>query len=120
MTGFHIRFQYHSMVACLGAPQLCDPLGRLPVLHLGIVQARGDQYIRIHRFVAVSSLVIFGCITIFVFRPWIVMFLLLVFFGHRHPPTLDETPIDHKRIALGIITLLIFALSFSPRPFEFL
>ncbi len=73
---------------------------------------------RHHRFVAISSLVIFGGITIFMFKPWIVMFLLLVFFGYRHPPTLDETPIDHKRVALGIITLLIFALSFSPRPFE--
>jgi membrane-associated protease RseP (regulator of RpoE activity) len=74
---------------------------------------------RRHNFIATAALVAFGLICIFIYQGWFLLLLLLIWFGHRHPPTLDETPLDDKRIAIGIITLIIFVLSFTPEPFKF-
>lgn len=74
---------------------------------------------RRHNFIATAALIAFGLICIFIYQGWFLLLLLLIWFGHRHPPTLDETPLDDKRIAIGIITLIIFALSFTPEPFKF-
>jgi membrane-associated protease RseP (regulator of RpoE activity) len=71
------------------------------------------------RFVFLAALVGFIAICIFIFWGWFLMVLLLIFFGYRHPPTMDETPLDGKRRALGIITFAIFLLSFTPKPFIF-
>jgi membrane-associated protease RseP (regulator of RpoE activity) len=72
-----------------------------------------------HKFIAGIALGIFALVTIFWFHGWALLLLLLVLFGFRHPPTLDDAPLDHKRIALGLMTLVIFALSFSPEPIMF-
>lgn len=74
---------------------------------------------RRHNLVATVALIVFGLICIFIYQGWLLLLILLIWFGHRHPPTLDETPLDDKRIALGICTLIIFALSFTPEPFKF-
>ena len=47
MTGIHIGV--HDQLVAVGAPvaQPGDPLGRLEILHLGVVQAGGYHHIRI-------------------------------------------------------------------------
>jgi membrane-associated protease RseP (regulator of RpoE activity) len=45
---------------------------------------------------------------------WVVMILVFIRLGH--PKTLDESPLDIKRIVIGCFTLLIFILSFTPAP----
>lgn len=70
-----------------------------------------------HNYVATVALIGFGLVSIFIYPGWFLLLILLIWFGHRHPPTMDETPLDDKRIAIGIITLIIFALSFTPEPF---
>ncbi|HYM20277.1 MAG TPA: site-2 protease family protein [Candidatus Kapabacteria bacterium] len=45
---------------------------------------------------------------------WVIMILLVIRF--RHPTTIDESPLDRKRIVIGFLTLLIFVLSFTPSP----
>jgi membrane-associated protease RseP (regulator of RpoE activity) len=48
---------------------------------------------------------------------WWLWALILAVLGPRHPPVLDEDrPLDHRRRWIGWLALLIFALSFSPRP----
>jgi membrane-associated protease RseP (regulator of RpoE activity) len=54
-----------------------------------------------------------------IYNGWGLLFLLLLFFGRRHPaPYDDETPLDAKRIVLGIAIFAIFLLSFTPIPFK--
>lgn len=74
---------------------------------------------RNHNYVATVALITFGFITIFIYPGWIVLLLLLIWFGYKHPPTLDETPLDEMRVAIGVLTLIIFVLSFTPEPFKF-
>jgi len=71
-----------------------------------------------HKIVATTALIAFGGIAIFIFHGWILLLIMLIWFGYKHPATLDETPVDTKRIVIGVITLLIFLLSFTPEPFK--
>lgn len=89
------------------------PIGQLDGGH--VVYALGGR--RNHYWVALAAMVGFGFIALFVYQGWLLLFALLIWFGFRHPPTLDDTPIDNTRIAIGIFTLIIFVLSFTPRPF---
>jgi membrane-associated protease RseP (regulator of RpoE activity) len=45
---------------------------------------------------------------------WVVMILFVI--KLRHPAAVDESSMDVKRIAVGILTILIFVLSFTPSP----
>ncbi|WP_159466964.1 site-2 protease family protein [Dyadobacter sp. 3J3] len=49
------------------------------------------------------------------FLPFI--FILGRFLGIRHPETEDNQPIGTARIILGIFALIVFIISFSPKPF---
>jgi membrane-associated protease RseP (regulator of RpoE activity) len=49
---------------------------------------------------------------------WILIAILVMFLGLEHPPALDDsTPVGMKEIAIGIIVLIMFILSFTPVPF---
>jgi membrane-associated protease RseP (regulator of RpoE activity) len=51
---------------------------------------------------------------------WLLFsFILGRFLGVYHPPVLYDNPLSAGRQALGWLSLLIFILSFSPRPFVF-
>jgi len=57
-------------------------------------------------------------ITVFYNPGWILLYLLLILFGFRHPsPMDDQTPLDWKRKLLGGLIFLVFFLSFAPVPF---
>ena len=50
---------------------------------------------------------------------WLLWGLLVQLFGVMHPPPLDDiTPLDPKRRALGIATLILFVLLIVPIPFS--
>ena len=49
------------------------------------------------------------------FLPFI--FILGRFLGIRHPETAENQPIGSARMILGIFALIIFIISFSPKPF---
>ncbi len=87
------------------------PIGQLDGGH--IVYALIGKH---HRVVALSALAVFGAVTIFIYPGWALLFALLFWLGRRHPPTLDERPLDAKRIAIGIATLIVFFLSFTLQP----
>lgn len=49
---------------------------------------------------------------------WLLLVVLLLIFGMRHPqPTDASTPLDGKRKLFALVILLIFLLSFTPAPF---
>lgn len=48
---------------------------------------------------------------------WLFWALILYFIIKlKHPPVMDTTPLDNKRMILGYISFIIFILSFSPAP----
>lgn len=51
---------------------------------------------------------------------WTAMIVaMLVVFGPRHPATPDESiPLDRPRVAVAVLALVIFILSFTPAPIE--
>jgi len=55
---------------------------------------------------------------IFCWLGWILWGLLLLIPAMRHPRVPEEPGLDTKRVVLGIIALLIFALTFSAAPFQ--
>jgi membrane-associated protease RseP (regulator of RpoE activity) len=51
---------------------------------------------------------------------WLLFsFILGRFLGVYHPPVLHDRPLSKGRQVLGWISLLVFILSFSPKPFVF-
>lgn len=53
------------------------------------------------------------------FTGWLVMALLIVFLGVRHPPPLnDKTELDANRKLLAFLVLVILVVSFIPVPFS--
>jgi membrane-associated protease RseP (regulator of RpoE activity) len=57
-------------------------------------------------------------ISLFFYVGWTLMIVLVLLFGFRHPPPLDDvTPLDLKRKILGGVVLSLFILSFTPVPF---
>jgi membrane-associated protease RseP (regulator of RpoE activity) len=53
---------------------------------------------------------------IFYWRAWLVWAALLFFFALRHPVIFDVTPLDRRRVALGILAAVIFLLTFTVIP----
>lgn len=54
------------------------------------------------------------------YNGWLLFaFIIGRFLGVRHPETENEAPLDLKRKVLGWISLAIFILCFSPKPFIF-
>jgi membrane-associated protease RseP (regulator of RpoE activity) len=45
---------------------------------------------------------------------WVVMIVFVIKF--RHPAAIDESPMDMKRKIIGILTIIVFVLSFTPSP----
>jgi len=65
------------------------------------------------------TLGILGLICIFVNPAWTLLFILLLIFGFKLPPPLDDyTPLDKRRKILGICALIFCVLSFTPVPFQ--
>jgi Zn-dependent protease len=51
------------------------------------------------------------------FQAWLIMALFILLMGVQHPPPLnDRTTLDTKRKVLAAVVLIIFALTFVPRP----
>ena len=60
---------------------------------------------------AIAAMIVFGLLN------WIVMVILLLFMGPRHPPTAnDSVPLGALRIILGWLTLAFVVVGFTPRP----
>jgi membrane-associated protease RseP (regulator of RpoE activity) len=69
-------------------------------------------------WIALAAMAGLAGLAIFVFPGWFFWLGLLLLLGVRHPASrLPSAPIDRGRIALGVMTLILFVLCFVPRPF---
>jgi membrane-associated protease RseP (regulator of RpoE activity) len=70
-----------------------------------------------HRTIGMITCTVFAVMGIF-YWPWFIWMLLVFFIGLKHPaPINDQEPVDKKRRILGMICLLLFVLTCTPRPF---
>ncbi len=59
----------------------------------------------------------FAALGMFFYRGWVVMILLILLFGLRHPPFWEQgSALGLRRKILGAIVLLFFLISFTPTP----
>jgi membrane-associated protease RseP (regulator of RpoE activity) len=71
-----------------------------------------------HKYV--SWVVLFAVISLSLFyEGWFfIAIIIILFIGTQHQPPLNEyTPLDTRRILLGILALVIFVICFAPIPF---
>jgi membrane-associated protease RseP (regulator of RpoE activity) len=89
------------------------PVGQLDGGH--IVYSLFGKRSRTIFFITLS---VMGFITVFYNPGWLLLLILIILFGFRHPPPLDdETPLGRKRKVIGGIMFLSFFFSFTPTPF---
>jgi membrane-associated protease RseP (regulator of RpoE activity) len=89
------------------------PVGQLDGGHIAYA-----LFGRRSRVIFLVAIVVMGFITVFYNPGWILMLILMILFGFRHPMPLDDhTPIDGKRKLIGLLMFLVFFLSFTPSPF---
>ncbi len=91
------------------------PVGQLDGGHVAYVLfGRAAKQLFWPVLLALGALVIFTGTTM-----WVLWIFLLYFLGRNHAEPLDDmTPLDPKRRALAIATLIIFALVFVPIPLQ--
>lgn len=89
------------------------PVGQLDGGHIAYA-----LFGRKSRLVFLTTIVVMAFITIFYNPGWMLLLILIILFGFRHPaPIDDQTPLDGKRKFLGGVLFLAFLLSFHPAPF---
>ena len=89
------------------------PIGQLDGGHIAYA-----LFGRKSRLISLIAIAVMAFITIFYNPGWLLLLILFIIFGFRHPSPLDDqTPLDGKRKFLGGIAFLAFFLTFTPAPF---
>jgi membrane-associated protease RseP (regulator of RpoE activity) len=118
--GFSVNLHPMAMAAWFGllvTAMNLMPVGQLDGGHVSYaVFGRKSNYITLAALACIVALA-------FVAHSWIIWALLLVVllrvFGYQHPPTWDEqVPLDRARLAIALLTLLIFVACFTPTPIQ--
>ncbi|MBN2102802.1 site-2 protease family protein [bacterium] len=103
---------YAGWVGLLVTAMNLMPVGQLDGGHI--------VYALFHKRSRYFSLVVYSVmvyVLLFHSAMWFLWLILLAIF-HRHPPTLnDSMPLDPKRTYIGVFTLLVFIITFTPAPF---
>jgi membrane-associated protease RseP (regulator of RpoE activity) len=90
------------------------PVGQLDGGHIAYALLGERLYAVVSRLVF-AALLLFGALG---WHGWLVWAGLLFFMGFRHPIPLDSwTPLDPSRRLLGLATMGLFLLTFTPVPF---
>ena len=72
-----------------------------------------------HRQISWACLVGLVVCGLLFWEGWLVWAVLLYLMGVRHPPPYcDWVPLDRRRKILGLITVIVFLLTFNPTPFK--
>jgi len=89
------------------------PIGQLDGGHIAY-----GLFGRRSRVIYLIAIAVMAFITVFYNPGWFLLLILIILFGFRHPPPIDDiTPLDGKRKLMGGIVFLAFFLSFTPTPF---
>jgi membrane-associated protease RseP (regulator of RpoE activity) len=87
------------------------PIGQLDGGH--IVYSFTATY---HKLLSRLFVIVLVPLGIFYWHTWLVWAALLFFFALRHPVIFDITPLDRKRVGLGVLAAVIFLLTFTVMP----
>ena len=97
---------------------LVTALNLLPVGQLDGGHVAYALFPESHRYISLGTLGLLVVCGVIFWQGWLMWAVLLVFLGWRHPPPYQFwVPLDRRRRVLGIITIVVFALTFSPAPF---
>jgi membrane-associated protease RseP (regulator of RpoE activity) len=89
------------------------PVGQLDGGH--VAYALFPEY---HRYISLGVLGLLVLSGFLFWEGWLFWAVLLTFLGWRHPPPYHFwVPLDRRRRLLGIITILVFVVTFTPAPF---
>jgi len=89
------------------------PIGQLDGGHIAY-----GLFGRRSRVIFLIAIVVMAFITVFYNPGWFLLLILIILFGFRHPPPIDDiTPLDWGRKIVGGAAFLVFFLSFTPAPF---
>lgn len=89
------------------------PIGQLDGGHILYGLVRKRQHLI--GMLAMGGLIILG----FQSQVWFVFVLFGLFFGVKHPPTLnDDLPLERGALRMAVISIIIMFLSFTPVPFR--
>lgn len=73
-----------------------------------------------HFYISRTILFFIAALGVFYWYGWLVWALLLIFLGVDHPPILVwESSLSLSRRIVGILSFIIFLLTFTPAPFKF-
>jgi len=89
------------------------PIGQLDGGHIAY-----GLFGRRSRVIYLIAIAVMAFITVFYNPGWFLLLILIILFGFRHPPPIDDiTPLDWKRKLMGGVVFLAFLFSFTPAPF---
>jgi len=70
--------------------------------------------------IALAALGGFAILALMLSPGWLLLVFLLLYFGYRHPSALgEEVGLDSRRKGIGILTLILFIVAFTPIPISF-
>jgi len=107
-------FAYAGWVGVLITSVNLFPIGQLDGGHIlyGLLRQKAHIVAYALLSAAILAVVAFGA------YQWVVMLMLLIFIGPKHPPTAnDDVPLGTARIILGWLTLAFVIIGFTPTPF---
>jgi membrane-associated protease RseP (regulator of RpoE activity) len=97
---------------------LVTALNLLPVGQLDGGHVAYALFPESHRYISLGVLGLLVVCGVVFWSGWLLWAVLLVFLGWRHPPPYEFwVPLDRRRRVLGVITIVVFGLTFSPAPF---
>jgi membrane-associated protease RseP (regulator of RpoE activity) len=98
---------------------LVTSLNLLPVGQLDGGHVAYAMFPAYHRYISLGCLALLVITGLTAWYGWLLWAGLLAFLGLRHPPPyMDWVPLDRRRKLLGTLTILVFVLTFTPKPFD--
>ena len=89
------------------------PVGQLDGGHILYAMIGGRA-----RWIGWLFMLVMLALTIFHYRGWwLWTVLLFVFMRRPHPPAMDRRPLTPGRLWLGLLAMILFLITFVPRPF---
>lgn len=98
-------------VGCLLTALNLLPIGQLDGGHIAY-SVFGDAYRPVAKVVYVSFL----ALGLLVFPGWLMFAVLVGFMGPTHPKIMEGEPVRGRSLWLAIASLIMFSLTFTPRP----
>jgi membrane-associated protease RseP (regulator of RpoE activity) len=90
------------------------PIGQLDGGHVAFAML-GER----HKYLSVVLIATLGMLGFFYWEGWALWAVLMLILGIKHPPVLYwETPLDPKRRVIGMLSFIIFVITFIPSPFK--